>query len=141
MELVELLVVLLTLEVAFVEFEVLLEDDWESEIELELSDELEEELPEEELPELEPPEELPEEPELEDPLELEEGTLWTDWELDPPPVLVTSSGWGPSCPGWALTNDMHKQTHIKNVKINIVFLFILNPPKKIKEEVKKTSKH
>ncbi len=121
-EFVELLVVLLTFAVLFVEFAAL-SDACESEVELEVSEELEEELPE--LPEELPEEELPE---LE-PLEpLEEGALWTDCELDPPPVLVTSSGWGPSWPGWALTNDIHKLRQIKNVKINIILLFILNPP-------------
>lgn len=119
-ELVELLVVLLTLEVVFVEFKVLLEVDWESEIEFELEEELLEE------PELEDPPELLEEPELlEDPPELEDETLWTDCELDPPPpVLVTSSGCGPSCPGWAPTKDIHKQIPITIVNNKIIFLLI-----------------
>jgi len=68
-EFVELLVVLLTFAVLFVEFAAL-SDACESEVELEVSEELEEELPE--LPEELPEEELPE---LE-PLEpLEEGAL------------------------------------------------------------------
>ena len=94
-----------------------------------------EELDESELPELDELLELPElldSEELDELLELE-GTLWTDCELDSPPVLVTSSGWGPSWPGWAETKDIHKHNPSIKTNDNNIFFLILKPPKNKKE--------